>query len=192
MYNKSCFAVTDLNSADKLVMSKGDSFVKAEQLKILKLMSQVTSKMDLTLFAQRANQTPAEAMANVQELVNHGYVRRTVSGYGVTDKGKHAIKVFSQVPDDKAFVFYTEIGNPTVFLAKSIADFYNITGQISSDSLDFHLARRDFENWAQDVLAESELAERIGYFRKAELKGEDLRKVLQKVLEEKYDVKNLL
>lgn len=166
--------------------------MKEEQFNILKLMCQVTTKMDMTLFAQKADQSPAEAMANVQALVQGGYVRKIGSGYGVTEKGKHAIKAFSQAPDDKAFIFYTQIGNPTVFLAKSPADFYNIVGQISADSLDFHLARGDFENWVRDVLADAELAERIGCFRIAEIKGEELRKVLLKVLEEKYYIKNLL
>jgi hypothetical protein len=42
--------------------------VKEEQLNILKLMSQVTSRMDLTMFAQKVNLDPAEIMTNVQEL----------------------------------------------------------------------------------------------------------------------------
>jgi predicted transcriptional regulator len=166
--------------------------VKEQQLNILKLMSQVTSRMDLTVFAQKVNQNPADAMANVQELVHGGFVCKTGSGYGVTEKGKAAIKVFNQTSDDKVFYFYTNVGFPTVFLAKNLADFYSITKQISTDSLDFHTARGDFENWIKDVLGDSELAERIGYFRKADLKGEDLRKVLLKVLEDKYNINNLL
>jgi predicted transcriptional regulator len=183
--------VTNLSSADYTDL-EGDFALKQEQFNILKLMCQVTTKMDMTLFAQKADQTPSDAMANVQALVQGGYVRKSGSGYGVTEKGKTAIKAFTQVADDKAFIFYTQVGNPTVFLAKSPADFYNIVGQISADSLDFHSTRGDFENWVRNVLAEAELAERIGCFRIAEIKGEELRKVLLKVFEEKFDLKNLL
>jgi DNA-binding MarR family transcriptional regulator len=166
--------------------------VKEEQLNILKLMSQVTSRMDLNVFAQKVSLDPAAAMANVQELVQKGYVRKGGSGYGVTEKGKAAIKAFTQAPEDKAFHFYTQIGYPTVYLAQSLADFYNIARQIGEDSLEFHLNREDFEKWVTEVLADSELSQKIGELRKTGPKPDAIRKELLQAIDQKYDVKDLL
>jgi predicted transcriptional regulator len=166
--------------------------VKEEQLNILKLMSQVTSRMDLTMFAQKVNLDPAEIMTNVQELARKGLVRKTGSGYGVTEKGKSAIKAFTPVPEDKAFHFYTRIGYPTVYSAQSLSEFYNIARQIGDDSLEFHLSRDDFERWVSDVLADAELAEKIEKIKKANPKPEIIRKELLKVLDQKYGLKDLL
>jgi predicted transcriptional regulator len=166
--------------------------VKEEQLNVLKLMSQVTSRMDLNLFAQKVNLDTTTAMANVQELVQKGYVRKGGSGYGVTDKGKAAIKAFTQVPEDKAFHFYTRIGYPTVYRAQSLADFYNIAQQIGDESLEFHLNREDFERWVNDVLADGELAVKIGALRKSSPQPEAIRTELLKEIDKKYDVKDLL
>ncbi|MGD6809365.1 MAG: DUF5752 family protein [Candidatus Bathyarchaeia archaeon] len=166
--------------------------MKEEQLNILKLMSQVTSRMDLTMFAQKVNLDPAEIMTNVQELARKGLVRKTGSGYGVTEKGKSAIKAFTPVPEDKAFHFYTRIGYPTVYSAQSLSEFYNIARQIGDDSLEFHLSRDDFERWVSDVLADAELAEKIEKIKKANPKPEIIRKELLKVLDQKYGLKDLL
>lgn len=155
-------------------------------------MSQVTSRMDLNLFAQKVGLDPSDAMANVQELVQKGYVRKGGSGYGVTQKGKAAIKAFSPVPDGKSFSFYTRIGYPTVYSAQSLADFYNIAQQIGAESLEFHLNREDFERWVADVLEDSELAEKIGEIRKSKPKADEIRKELLKLIDQKYDVKDLL
>jgi predicted transcriptional regulator len=166
--------------------------VKEEQLNILKLMSQVTSRMDLTMFAQKVNLDPADAMANVQELTQKGLVRKTGGGYGVTVKGKAAIKAFTPVPEEKAFHFYTRIGYPTVYSAQSLSDFYNVAKQIGEDSIEFHLSRGDFEKWMADVLDDAELAEKIENLTKENPKPEQVRKELLKVIDQKYGLKDLL
>ena len=192
--NKSCFAFFGYRFKFRRQTStvKGDLSLKQEQLNILKLMSQVTNKMDLTLFAQKVNQDPAAAMANVQQLVDKGLVRKTVSGYGVTGNGKAAIKAFTPLSEDWAFIFYTQIGHPTTFSAKSLAEFYSITGQVGLDSLEFHMARGDFEKWARDSLSDNRLAIEITTVKIANIKGEKLRKELQRVIDQKYNIKELL
>ncbi len=166
--------------------------MKEEQLNILKLMSQVTNRMDLTMFAQKVNLDPQEAMANVQELAHKGLVRKTGSGYGVTEKGKAAIKAFTPVPEDKSFHFYTGIGYPTVYIAQSLSDFYGIARQIGEDSLEFHLSRGDFSKWVDDVLVDCELAEKIEDIKKANPKCDAIRKELLKAIDQKYSLKDLL
>jgi DNA-binding Lrp family transcriptional regulator len=166
--------------------------VKEEQLNTLKLMSQVTSRMDLNEFAQKVSLDPTEAMANVQELTRKGLVRKGGSGYGLTEKGKAALKAFTPVPEDKSFQFYTQLGYPTVYSAQSLADFYSITRQISQDSLEFHLIRGDFEKWANDVLSDCELAEKIENIKKTNPKNDAIRTELLKSIDQKYDLKDLL
>jgi len=166
--------------------------VKEEQLNTLKLMSQVTSRMDLNEFAQKVNLDPTEAMANVQELTHKGLVRKGGSGYGLTEKGKATLKAFAPVPEDKSFHFYTQIGCPTMYLAKSLADFYSIARQIGQDSLEFHLVRGDFENWTNEVLADCELAERIANIKKTNPKCDAIRKELLRSIDQTYYLKDLL
>ena len=182
---------TDLSFPDNLVSIGRDFAVKEEQLNILKLMSQVKSRMDLNMFAQKVNLDPTEAMANVQELAHKGLVRKTGSGYGVTEKGKAAIKAFTTVPEENRFNFYTRIGYPTVYSAQSLSEFYNISRQIGEDSLEFHLSRGDFENWVNDVLVDTDLAEKIGKIKNANPKCDAVRKELLKVIDQKYNLKDL-
>ncbi len=183
---------TDLSFFDNLIGIGRDFVVKEEQLNILKLMSQVTSRMDLAMFAQKVNLEPSEAMANVQELVHKGLVRKGGSGFGVTEKAKAAIKAFTFVPEDKSFQFYTGIGYPTVYSARSLFDFYNVTRQIGVDSLEFHLCRGDFEKWVDEVLEDCELAQSIGDIKKGNPKSDAIRKELLEAIDQKYGLKDLL
>lgn len=160
--------------------------MKEEQIKILTIMSQATNRMDLNMFSQKVDLDANQAMANVQELAKKGYVRKVGSGYGVTDKGKAAIKAFAPVAEGKSFQFYTQIGYPTVYAAKSLADFYRLAEQISVDVLEFHIGRGDFENWIRDVFDDQKLADEFGRIKKANLKGEALRKEVLKAIEANY------
>lgn len=162
--------------------------MKEEQIKILKVMSQVTSRMDLNMFAQKAELDPNQIMANVQELVRKDFVRKIGSGYGVTEKGKAAIKAFTPVSDDKSFQFYTRIGYPTIYTAKSLAEFYKLSEQIGVDSLEFHTSRGDFENWVKNVFGDEALGEDFARIKEANLKGEPLRKEILKVIDAKYEI----
>ncbi len=160
--------------------------MKEEQIKILTIMSQATNRMDLNMFSQKVDLDANQAMANVQELAKKGYVRKVGSGYGVTDKGKAAIKAFAPVAEGKSFQFYTQIGYPTVYAAKSLADFYRLAEQIGVDVLEFHIGRGDFENWIRDVFGDQKLADEFGRIKKANLKGEALRKEILKAIEANY------
>jgi len=162
--------------------------LKEEQLKILTIMSQATSRMDLNMFAQKVDLDANQAMANVQELAKNGYVRKAGSGYGLTEKGKAAIKAFTRVSDDKSFHFYTQIGYPTVYEAKSLADFYRLCEQISVDALEFHVSRGDFENWMRDVFGDQKLADEFERIKNANLRGEILRDEILKAIDAKYKI----
>jgi hypothetical protein len=63
---------------------------------------------------------------------------------------------------------------------------------VCSDSLEFHLYRGDFENWLREVCKDSELAEAVGNLKADNLKGEELRKALLRIIDAKYGVGDLI
>jgi len=89
-----------------------------------------------------------------------------------------------KVPREKAFYFFTSIGNYIGEKASSIEEFLEKIKEIDIKSLEFHISRGDFENWFRDVWGFKNLAEKIGYIRKMKVKGEDLRLQLYNVLVE--------
>ena len=157
-----------------------------EQLRVLKTMNEITSRIDLNAFAQMVGLTPNLTIERVQELVNTGLVRKTGGGYGITDKGKAILKAIMPVPKDSAFHFYTEIGQPTGFSAESLKDFYEIIKRVAVESLEFHLYREDFENWIKSAFEDKTLANNLARLRNANVKGEDLRKGIMTAMAEKY------
>ena len=163
-----------------------------ERLKVLKVMNEVTSRLDLNEFARMVGLNPNQTIEHMQELVKAGLVRKAGSGYGITEKGRVTLKAFTPVPRDMEFQFYTEIGQPTGFAAKSLKDFYEIVKQVAIDSLEFHLYRGDFENWLKTVLKNALFAGEFAKMRKAELKGENLRKEIIKASEARYGFERLL
>ena len=165
--------------------------MKEEQIKILKTMNEATNRMDLTMFAQAVNLNPNQAIAEVQELAKEGFLRKVGNGFGLTGKGKNALKAYVPVSADIGFNFYVDVDKSLGFSAQSLDEFYRFTKQVVTDSLEFHLYRGDLENWLREVLKDSELAEAFGALKSEELKGEELRKALLKAIDAKYGVGEL-
>jgi len=166
--------------------------LKDEYIKILKTMNEATNRMDMNMFAQAVNLTPNQTIVEVQELAKEGFLRKVGGGFGLTEKGRTALKMFTPVSSEMSFSFYVEIDKPMGFTANSMEQFYRLIKQVIVDSLEFHLYRGDFENWLKDVYKDSELAETFGALKTKELKGEDLRKELLKAIDEKYGVVDLI
>jgi predicted transcriptional regulator len=165
--------------------------LKEEQFKVLKTMSETTTRMDLNMFAQKVNLTPAQTLQQVQELATNGFLQRVGGGYGMTEKGKTVLKAFSSVPEGLGFHFYFGVGQPSGHISQSLEEFYRSIEQITADSLEFHLYRGDFENWLKDVCKDPELAKDIGNLKVDGMKGEDLRERLLEVLDAKYGIREL-
>jgi predicted transcriptional regulator len=161
-----------------------------ERLRVLKVMNEATSRMNLNEFARMVGLNPNQTIDHMQELVKAGLVRKAGIGYGITEKGRATLKAFAPVPRDMEFQFYTGIGQPTGFAAKSLKDFYEIVKQIAVDSLEFHLYRGDFENWMKTALKEALFADEFKNMKKIQLKGENLRKEIIKAAEARYGFKN--
>jgi len=166
--------------------------LEEEQFKVLKALVEATSRMDVNTFAQKVNLTPDQTVHLIQELAKEGFLQKVGGGYGITKKGKAALKVFMPVPKDMGFHFYYGINQPSDFAAESLEQFYGVIKKISTESLEFHLYRGDFENWLKEACKEPELASAFEGVKAADLKSEELRKELLKVLDAKYGIEGLL
>lgn len=82
------------------------------------------------------------------------------------------------MPKEKAFYFFTSIGNYTGEKAHSLEEFLEKVKEIDIKSLEFHLYRGDFEKWIREVLGIKELAEKMDEIQKLNLRGETLRTLI--------------
>jgi hypothetical protein len=67
-------------------------------------------------------------------------------------------KILRTLPREKAFYFFTSIGNYTGESATSLKEFIDKINEVNVKSLEFHLYRGDFEKWISEVLQDEELA----------------------------------
>lgn len=163
-----------------------------EQIKILKTMNEATNRMDIHMFAQAVNLEPAQTIEQVQKLAAEGFLRKVGGGYGLTEKGKNALKISTPISSEMRFNFYVSVDKPLGFYASSLIEFYRQIKQVTTDSIEFHLYRGDFENWLSDALKDSELAKTVGNLKTEEMKGEPLRKAMLKAIDSKYGIGDLL
>jgi len=84
-------------------------------------------------------------------------------------------KILGTVAYERAFYFYNGVGKPNGEFAVSLSDFCNKINVVSSESLAFHLKRRDFQNWISEVIGDIELAKRMD---KMQVKDNALRSTL--------------
>jgi len=87
-------------------------------------------------------------------------------------------KILRTVPREKAFYFFTSIGNYTGASAGSLKEFMEKVNQVNAKSLEFHLYRSDFEKWIAEVLEDAWLAGEVRRLQKFGLMGEPLRNQL--------------
>lgn len=76
-----------------------------------------------------------------------------------------ATRILRGVSDEEAFYFYKAVGIPTKESAYSLSDFLHKLQTVESESLIFHLERKDFQNWIKTTLDDNKLARRIGRIR---------------------------
>ncbi len=98
-----------------------------------------------------------------------------------------SVKPLREVPREKAFYFFTSIGNYTGESASSLKEFAEKVKLVNIKSLEFHLGRNDFEKWATEVLEDKELAGKILRLQRSGLSGDSLRNRLYMMLSDHYD-----
>jgi hypothetical protein len=91
-------------------------------------------------------------------------------------------------PREKAFYFFTSIGNYTGVSAASLREFVERINEVNVKSLEFHLYRGDFEKWIGETLEDKELAEDIRKLQKMSLTGDALRNQLCTAVSKRYRI----
>jgi len=133
-----------------------------------------------------------QAMMHLLNLKNMGYVSSPEkSHYAITELGKEALglpkitkhqasQILHTKPPEEAFHFYGGIGQNLRIQANSLQDFCDKIQKIDARTIEFHMPRRDFENWLQH-LGDSELAKKMALLREQGGSGEELRKKIYEV-----------
>ena len=95
-------------------------------------------------------------------------------------------RILSEVSGDKGFHFYTGLGAYTGICATSLEQFSRLMKKVEMISIEFHMARRDFENWVRS-LGDSVLALQLAKLKVKNASGENLRSELVAILEGRLD-----
>lgn len=96
-------------------------------------------------------------------------------------------RILRTLPREKAFYFFTSVGNYTGESAASLKEFLKKINEVNVKSLEFHFYRRDFEKWMDKTLEDKELAEEIQKLQKLGLTGDELRIQLYTTVSKHYN-----
>lgn len=96
-------------------------------------------------------------------------------------------KILRKVLREKAFYFFSSIGNYIGENAASLEEFVGKIKEVNPKSLEFHLYRGDFEKWVDEVLGDVRLAEKIRELRNQKLIGENLQDQLYQTILKRYN-----
>lgn len=95
-------------------------------------------------------------------------------------------RILRTLPREKAFYFFTSIGNYTGESAASFKEFMNKISEVNVKSLEFHFYRGDFEKWIAEVLEDEFLAIEITNLREKNYSGAILKERLYNVVAKRY------
>jgi hypothetical protein len=96
-------------------------------------------------------------------------------------------KILRKVLREKAFYFFSSIGNYIGESASSLEEFVGKIREVNPKSIEFHLYRGDFEKWVDEVLGDIGLAEKIKELRNQKLIGENLQDQLYQTILKRYN-----
>ena len=169
---------------------------KIEILETLLLNDKPTTAMELA--KEMGNEFPP-VMMHLLGLVKLGYAGSPKKSlYIITQQGKQtlgipeinkekALSILAYAPHDNAFHFYAEVGKPLAFHAHNLRDFANKLEKIDIKSVEFHMQRGDFEAWFSG-LGDEELAKKASLLKQRKIAGEELRRKLHEIVEQRYIV----
>ena len=95
---------------------------------------------------------------------------------------KTNVNLLRMVPPEQAFRFYTEKDKPTGDTARSTVELAQKLEKVPVQSVNFHFQEKDLQKWFDETIGDDVLAQRIDDV-KQELKDEELRKKLLKVIQ---------
>ncbi len=91
------------------------------------------------------------------------------------------------LPEPKQFYFCDKQGRYLGRAAANLWEYREAIRDVPAESLEYHLARGDFERWLTAVLHDDELARRLHKLSSRRLTGEALRNALLEVVIQRYD-----
>ena len=103
-----------------------------------------------------------------------------------------AQKILREVPQHNAFYFFNSINKYSGRNAKSLVIFFNRLKTIDKASIDFHLKRRDFENWIRSTIGDTYLANEISKINESNDEEELLTQICQIIEKRLKELKQLL
>ena len=171
--------------------------LSAVKQEILETMLLYEKPMKAIEIASESKKEFPPTMMHLLGLAKMGYVSSPEKGrYVITDSGKNALglseiskekatAILSYAAHDKTFNFYLAVGKPLNLHAHNLRDFANKLDRADLVSLEFHLQRGDFEAWFR-MQGDEELAKRITLLKKRNAVGEDMRKQLRGIVEQRY------
>jgi len=95
-------------------------------------------------------------------------------------------KILRTLPREKAFYFFTSIGNYTGESAASLKEFMEKINEVNVKSLEFHFYRGDFEKWIDETLEDKGLAKEIRSLRSLNYSGTMLKEHLRSIVVKRY------
>lgn len=100
-----------------------------------------------------------------------------------------AKKIYSSVPREKCFNFYTGVGPDkfTKMSACSLSDFKEKAKRVDPKSLEFHVQRGDIAKWCRDVLGDTDMAKEFDRLKTSNLYGETLRNRTVRLIETRIE-----
>lgn len=96
-------------------------------------------------------------------------------------------RILRSLSRDKAFYFFTSIGNYTGESVASLEEFINKILDVTVKSLEFHLYRGDFERWIAETIEDNVLASKIKQLKALKPIGIDLRDRLYLIVSKHYE-----
>lgn len=153
-------------------------------------MSIIGARCEIGQFANICNGSRVWPNIKVEpKSVVKGFVRHIEESHQIVNEPKVidkeiAKRILARLPPDKAFYFFDKIGNFIGHVAFSLDEFCNLLNVVSINSLEFHINRKDFENWIK-FLGDINLANSIKKVEEKKFKGEVLRKELHDLVEKR-------
>jgi hypothetical protein len=138
-------------------------------------------------------------MMHLIGLTRMGFADSPEKGqYAITEKGKQALgipetskenarTILAETTRDKAFHFYAGIEKPLGFYAHGLRDFCDKILKVGVDSIEFHVGHGDFEAWFAG-LGDVELARKTALLKEKKMTGEELRRRLHEIAENRCAV----
>jgi hypothetical protein len=166
---------------------------------ILETMLLLDKPERATQIAKEAGKEFPSVMMHIIGLTRMGYTNSPEKGlYALTEKGKKALgipeiksdnakTILADMQQDKSFHFYADVGKPLSLQAQSLQDFRDKILQVNVESLEFHKSRGDFEAWFTG-LGDVELAKKVALLKERNMDGEELRRRLHNVVENRCTV----